>query len=140
MCYSKIVKEYQLELDKWGDTMKKISAIIIIFFILFIMFNTCMVQATVDPDFYNPTGGLTDADVNTVVNKVNPIIGTIKAAGIVIAVITLMVLGFKYMMGSVQEKAEYKKTMIPYLVGAILIVAVTQLVGLIADIVTNIKY
>lgn len=119
--------------------MKKISAIMVIFFILFMIFNTYMVQATVNPDDFKP-GGMTDTDVNKVVNKVNPIIGTIKTVGIVISVVTLIVLGFKYMIGSVQEKAEYKKTMIPYLVGAILLVTVTQLVGLIADIVTNIKY
>ena len=118
--------------------MKKISAIIIIFFILFIMFNTCVVKAEkINPNQFKPSG-LTGSDVTTVTDKVNPIIGTIKTVGIVIAVVTLMVLGFKYMLGSVQEKAEYKKTMIPYLVGAILIVAVTQLVGLIASIMKNI--
>lgn len=121
------------------DIMKKLSVIIVMFFILFIMFNMNVVKATLNPDEYRPTG-VTDTDVNKVSSKVNPIIGTIKTVGIVISVVTLIVLGFKYMIGSVQEKAEYKKTMIPYLIGAVLIVAVTQLVSLIANIVTNIKY
>ncbi len=42
-------------------------------------------------------------------NRVNPILGTITVIGIVISAITLTVLGIKYMIGSVEEKAEYKK-------------------------------
>lgn len=57
----------------------------------------------------------------------NTIMGLIQVAGIVIAVIILMVLGIKYMMGSAEEKAEYKKTMIPYIVGAILIFAASTI-------------
>ena len=49
------------------------------------------------------------------------ILGILQTVGVVLSVIVLVVLGIKYMMGSAEEKAEYKKTMIPYLVGAILI-------------------
>ena len=31
--------------------------------------------------------------------------------------------GIKYMMGSAEEKAEYKKVMLPYIIGAVLIFA-----------------
>ena len=49
------------------------------------------------------------------------ILSAITTAGIVLSVIMLAVLGVKYMMGSAEEKAEYKKSMMPYLVGAVLI-------------------
>ena len=49
------------------------------------------------------------------------ILGILQTVGVVLSVIVLVVLGIKYMMGSAEEKAEYKKTMIPYLVGAVLI-------------------
>ena len=49
------------------------------------------------------------------------IVNIITTVGIIVAVIVLLILGIKYMMGSASEKAEYKKTMIPYLVGAVLI-------------------
>jgi len=42
-----------------------------------------------------------------------------------------MVLGIKYMMGSAEEKAEYKKTMIPYIIGAILLFAATTIANAI---------
>ena len=37
------------------------------------------------------------------------------------AVVLVAFLGIKYMLGSAEEKAEYKKDMIPYLVGAFLL-------------------
>lgn len=44
------------------------------------------------------------------------------------------------MMGSAQEKAEYKKTMIPYLIGAVLIFAASNIAGWIYNFATtNIK-
>ena len=53
------------------------------------------------------------------------IAGIIQVVGIITSVIVLMVLGIKYMMGSAEEKAEYKKTFIPYIVGAIILFAAT---------------
>lgn len=51
------------------------------------------------------------------------IIGIIQVVGSLVAVGVIVVLGIKYMMGSASEKAEYKKTMLPYLIGAVLIFA-----------------
>lgn len=59
------------------------------------------------------------------------IVGVIQTVGIVIAVVILLVLGIKYMMGSAEEKADYKKSMIPYIVGAILIFASTTIVNIV---------
>ena len=43
------------------------------------------------------------------------------------------------MMGSVEEKADYKKSMIPYLVGAILIFAASALAQVVYQFVTGIS-
>ena len=58
---------------------------------------------------------------NIVVGIGNTITGILQVVGIVISVIILMVLGIKYMMGSAEEKAEYKKTFIPFIIGAVLL-------------------
>jgi len=80
---------------------------------------------TIDPKTTSATG---------VQNIGNNILGIIRVVGTVIAVGVLMVLGIKYMMGSAEEKAEYKKTMIPYLIGAVLLFAAVNLAGWIVDI------
>ena len=74
-------------------------------------------------------------DITKVGNK---IMGILQVVGVLIAVIILMVLGIKYMMGSAEEKAEYKKTMIPYIVGAILIFAVATIANAIYNFVSKI--
>ena len=85
----------------------------------------------VNPDSYNP-GELTDA--GKVMEFGNSIIGIIQFVGTFASVIVLIILGIKYMLGSVEEKAEYKKTMWPYLIGAILVFATTTILSVIETI------
>lgn len=67
------------------------------------------------------------------------IMGVVQVAGVVIAVVVVMILGIKYMMGSAEEKAEYKKTMIPYLVGAILVFAASTIANVVYQFATGLK-
>ena len=73
-------------------------------------------------------------------DQMNEIVGTIlgfvQVIGSAIAVIMIVVLGIKYMVGSAEEKAEYKKTMIPYLVGAICIFAASTIANVVYNAVT----
>lgn len=90
--------------------------------------------------------GFTPADVtptdvkgtDTVKKLGNQIVGLIQTIGIIASVIILMIIGIKYMMGSAEEKAEYKKTMIPYLIGAVILFAASFLSGSIYDFAINI--
>ena len=68
----------------------------------------------------------------------NKIIGMVQAIGSIVSVLVLVVLGIKYMMGSAEEKAEYKKTMIPYLIGAILIFAASNIASMIYGFATTV--
>ena len=63
--------------------------------------------------------------------KAETILGYINAVGVVLSVVILSVLGIKYMMGSVEEKATYKQTMIPYFIGALLLFSATTLPNVI---------
>ena len=62
------------------------------------------------------------------------IVGLVQTVGVVVAVVILLVLGIKYMMGSAEEKADYKKSMIPYIVGAVLIFASTTVVNIVYNL------
>ena len=57
--------------------------------------------------------------------------GLIRNIAIIASVIILMVLGVKYMLGSVEEKAEYKKSFIPLIIGIILVVSATTIASFI---------
>ena len=93
-------------------------------------------QGTINPDDYKPPT-LTAGDAQTAIDKVKPIIGYIGGIGIAVSVITLVVLGIKYMVGSIEERAEYKKSMIPYLIGAFLVFAVSTVVSFIMNMSNN---
>lgn len=102
------------------STVKKIGIVIAIILIALLTFNTSAMAMNPEEIAGDLTGTPSDAQ-DEITNISNQIIGIITTIGVVVAVIVLLVLGIKYMMGSASEKAEYKKTMIPYLVGAILI-------------------
>ena len=114
---------------------------ILIFIIMFLIFTISiptivLASGPIDnPNSFDPrTNGITSPQV---VNKANSIVGTITTVGIVISVIALIIIGLKYMMGSVEEKATYKQTLLPYLIGAILLFTGSLIPQLIYDIMQN---
>jgi len=89
-----------------------------------------------NPNAYKP-GGINASDANVVAQKGGIIFNTLSTLGIIVAVITIIVIGIKYMVGSVEQKAEYKKTMIPYLVGAAMIMGISTILGVFSGIMEN---
>lgn len=117
--------------------IKKI-AIIAILVILTITSFTGIVNATIQPDDYKPSD-LDQTDYYKPFKMAGVILNAITVTGVVVAVITVMFLGIKYMVGSVEEKAEYKKTMMPILVGMILLFCTSTIVSIIWNVTTSIK-
>lgn len=94
----------------------------------------------VDPNtVLNGLNGNGNVQTNDLTKVGNNIVTIINVVGIVIAVIILLIIGIKYMIGSASEKAEYKKTMIPYIVGAVLIFAGTSLVRVIYSLANSVS-
>lgn len=110
-------------------TIKIISAILVSMVLIFSISN--MVFAAVNP------GTLTGTDVSSqeAEDFGNRIIGILQVIGSIAAVIVLMILGFKYMMGSAEDKADYKKSMIPYIVGAVCIFLAPMIAGAIYNFI-----
>ena len=84
-------------------------------------------------------GDTTTQGATEISNVGKSIVGILQTVGIILSVIVLIILGIKYMMGSAEEKADYKKSMIPYLVGAILIFAASALAQVVYQFVTGIQ-
>lgn len=85
--------------------------------------------STISPSDFEPdTNSYSDSKA---VEKAEKIIGAIQAVGSLISVGALVYIGIRYMIGSTEEKAMYKETMLPYLVGAILVFLGSNIVGAI---------
>ncbi len=93
--------------------------------------KTASVLEGISPDTDN-------LDADTFRGFGNKILGIIQVFGSIIAVGVLMVLGIKYMMGSAEEKAEYKKTMLPYLIGAIILFAAVNIANAVISMILEI--
>ncbi len=76
----------------------------------------------------------TSSTSKTLVSKASNILGIIQVVGIVVSVAMLMVIGIKYMLGSVEEKAEYKSSLKPYIIGAFVLFTGTTIPNIIYKI------
>ena len=115
---------------------KILTILIILLFLILNCLNVSKVYATQSrvPDVNNfkPTEDPIPNEVTDVGGRIVTIVQTIGTA---IAVISLMIMGIKYMMAGVEEKADYKKTMIPYLIGCLLLFATVAIVSAIYYII-----
>lgn len=113
--------------------MKKIKKITILLLMLFIIFS---IFQTVNAFGFEDLGGtpIDNSEIRTTGNKIITAISTI---GSIISVIVLVVLGIKYMAGSVEEKAEYKKSLLPYVIGAVLVFAASSIAGIVYTLVAR---
>lgn len=121
--------------------MKKIAKIVSFLVIMMILLTiaTSVMAATgttVKPG--DMTGESPDTDVSGITDIGNSIVKILSTVGIVASVITLIVLGIKYMLGSAEEKAEYKKTLLPYVIGAALIFAASAIAGVVYNFMQGI--
>ena len=114
--------------------MKKIvkSSLLITILNLIFMIRWCAFSVTDMTGTKISNSNLTDTG--------NGIITVLTVIGTVISVIVLIILGLKYMMGSVEERAEYKKTMMPYVIGAALVFAASAIAGMIYSFAINLGW
>ena len=93
--------------------VKKLLFIVILLAVPFIIVST-NVYADIDPKTYTPSGSI---DSETVVKYGSNIYQTLGLIGIIVSVVALMILGLKFILASTTEKAEYKKSMLPIVIG-----------------------
>lgn len=70
----------------------------------------------------------TGGDIGDAATIGGNIVNWIWAISIVVAVVVVMITGLKFIVGSTQEKAEYKKSLIPLVVGVLILVFATTIV------------
>ena len=72
-----------------------------------------------------------EGDMTAVKGKAESIIGILSVIGIVVSVVALIAIGIKFMLGSVEEKAEYKKSFMPLIIGIVVVVLAAQIAAMI---------
>ena len=112
------------------------STIMIIMMVILTVAPVFALEGAVDPKNLTGSSSATTTSMQSVGNQ---IITIVSVAGSIVSVIVLIVLGIKYMMGSAEEKAEYKKTLMPYIIGAVLVFAASAVAGIVFNFASSIS-
>ncbi|MDO5557482.1 MAG: pilin [Clostridia bacterium] len=119
---------------------KKLINIFIISIVIILGMNTIVFADLVNP-IDNPSTWKPDSSKigssDKIVSASGKMIGIVRNVGIIVGVIVLSIIGFKYMLGSIEEKAKYKETMIPYVIGAVVLMSGTVLVELLYNVASK---
>jgi type IV secretory pathway VirB2 component (pilin) len=121
------------------NKMKLISMVVVIMIMIFTLLSAVYeVKADFNPgDIINKVGteaNTTNVDTTSLNAKAGKILAYIRNIAVIAGVIVITILGVKYMTGSLEEKAEYKKSFIPLIVGIIVIMAATAIATTIFSI------
>lgn len=89
---------------------------------------------SINPDDYKnitqrPEGGEEITDVG------GKVLGIVQVVGLGIATIMLIVIGIKYITASPQEKSQLKETLVPYIIGAILLFGASGILSIVVKFV-----
>lgn len=71
-----------------------------------------------------------------VTNIAGKVLNIVQIVGVAVATIMLTVLGIKYVSSSPNDKAEYKKGMTIYVIGAVLLFGASMLIGVIRNFIS----
>lgn len=71
-------------------------------------------------------------------DRMKKVFSILRVVGTILSVVILTAIGLKFMMGSVEEKAEYKKSLLPYAIGAVIIFTGSWLPQLIFDLTNEV--
>ena len=80
---------------------------------------------------------ISSVDSSNLTKMAGKVISLIQVASVILAVILIAVFGFKFIMGSANEKADYQKSFIPLIVGLVVVFAATSIAKLIMSIASG---
>ena len=117
------------------NVLKIMVALLVSFTLFFAVAQPTMVLAATDPSTItkeiNNTDSKAQKEMTGIASKVT---GFIWVLSIIVAVVVVMYTGLKFIVGSANEKAEYKKSLVPIVVGVLLLVFATTVVNALFSI------
>lgn len=124
-----------------NKTIKLVSILLISLVLIAVLGQVCLAtnysQMITDVNTQitsNETATAVDSGMNNIKVSAGKVVRMIRNAAAIAAVVIISILGIKYMMGSTQEKADYKKSFIPLIVGIVVVVAASSIATLIFSV------
>lgn len=115
--------------------MNKTVKILSILLIAVMLLSATSVVFGTEIDPKSVTAKYDNQDTAKLTESAGKILGWIRNIAAIASVIIIAVLGIKFMIGSTEEKAEYKKSFIPLIVGIVVVLSASTLASWLFSIV-----
>lgn len=89
----------------------------------------------INPSAYDPS--TTQVESTKLQEIIRQLVSILTTIGIGVGVIAMAIIGIKYMVASLEERAKYKETMIPYLVGVTMVITISTILKILSNIFYN---
>ena len=109
------------------------SFLIIILSLSFICETQAMDLGSISAQANSFIAGGEDNSSGSVTTIGNIVVNIVRLIGQAVSVVALVLIGIRYIVGSIEERAEYKQTMWIYIVGSILLFSGSTVVQIIYD-------
>lgn len=121
--------------------MKKYIIVLIMFLLISISFSIYTYASSSITDTGAIISAMSDAKPSNMATGsgsnipkiINTIIGLLQVAGTGISIIVVTILGIKYLMASPSEKADTKKSILPIIIGCVLLFGAVNLMSALLD-------
>lgn len=115
-----------------NKTVKIISALLIAILLVATISNVCLATdyTGIIDDVDEKGEGVSD-NIDGLKDVAGNVVKLIRNVAAIAAVVIISILGIKYMMGSTEERADYKKSFIPLIVGIVVVVAAASIASLL---------
>ena len=110
----------------------KIMTIVILTIISLLLITSNVLAAGLNA-VITPQASDAAANVQNIAGKV---LNIVQIVGVAVAIIMLTILGIRYVSLSPNEKAEYKKGLTIYVIGAVLLFGASMLIGVIRNFIS----
>ncbi len=73
------------------------------------------------------TANYTNVDSSNIKNIAGSVLGWVRNIAAILSVVLIAILGVKFMLGSTEERAEYKKSFMPLIIGLFVVLAASTI-------------
>lgn len=111
----------------------KILSILMMAIMIIMVATPVFANSTIIDELESEVSEPQGAGRSKILELVGTILGFLRWVAVIGGVVLITIIGIKYMMGSLEEKAQYQKAMVPLIIGIIVVMGATFIAKLLFD-------
>ena len=115
----------------------KILSILMMAIMIIMVATPVFANSTIIDELESEVSEPQGAGRSKILELVGTILGFLRWVAVIGGVVLITIIGIKYMMGSLEEKAQYQKSFIPLIVGIVVVMGAVTIANLIVNTFTT---